>query len=102
MENWWKAEMGSDTHQQTEYLFDLFQAYAASVGGQVPESFGVFDQYDHVSRNATWFFSPIAVSLAVRYKSVPCEKPTPTENFGLLVGNQASGQLHFPDHFQHQ
>jgi len=100
METWWKVEMGSDTRDQTEHLFDLFQAYAASVGGNVPGRFGVFDQYDHVARNATWFFSPSAVSLAIRFRSEPCEKPIPMENFGLLVGNQASGELHFPEHFE--
>lgn len=102
MKNWWRAEMGSDTRDQTEYLFDLFQAYAATVGGNIPAGFGVFDQYDHVARNATWFFSPSAVSLAVRFNDKPCEKPIPTENFGLLAGNQASGQLYFPNQFKPQ
>lgn len=101
MEGWQKSEMGDGVESQApgNGLMQEVMAYGVSVDGQIPSGFGVFSYYDRERNVVIWYFSPDAAFLAKKYGGAPCEKPTAQKGFSLLVGNQMSTTIHFPEHF---
>jgi hypothetical protein len=76
-------------------LHEAFAALASASTGGLPPGIGVFSRYDLGTNTVTWYFSPEASSLSKVFKAVPCEKPVPSEGFGLLVGDARSWEVHF-------
>jgi hypothetical protein len=90
---------GVSAFAPTNTLMEATMAYGLSVGGQVPEGFGVFQIYDLDLNKVFWYFSPEAGFLGKQFKAEPCEKPLPQEGFGLLAGDQRSATRYFPEYF---
>jgi hypothetical protein len=84
---------GVEAFEPTQRLFDAFNLLEIAVK-QEP-GLGVFSRYDHHANIVTWYFSPEAIDLAKSFGATPCEKPAPSEGFGLLVGYMQSWETHF-------
>lgn len=101
MSEWQKSEIGGSAAALgfSNELMNAVIAYGVSVRGQIPAGFGVFSTYDIQNDTVVWFFSPEAALLARQFRGTPTEKPTPSDGFGLLAGNQSSTMIHFPAYF---
>jgi hypothetical protein len=82
-------------------LETAFSAWAASrPGAEVPHGSGVFSTLGGEPNQGLWYFSPDVHALGEAFNATPCEKPTPTRNFGLLVGESRSSMIHFAEYFE--
>jgi hypothetical protein len=97
MDTWHCKEVGDGVaaFQPAMNLHQAFLAMAQASGG-VPANIGVFSYYDLHANIVTWYFSPEATALAKTFGAIPCDKPVPSEGFGLLVGDARSWEAHFP------
>jgi hypothetical protein len=85
---------GIEAFEPSQRLHEAF--FVLAKAGGVPAGLGVFSRYDLRANVVTWYFSPEAALLAKTFGAVPCEKPTPTEGFGLSVGDARCWEIHFP------
>ena len=101
MKTWHQARMvdASAALAAFDKLQQAFMAQAISERGAVPHGRGVFVADDPTTNNVIWYFSPEAKALAEIFGGQPCEKPVPNKNFSLLVGEQRSAMLYFPEYF---
>ncbi len=98
--NTWNSKAVGDgvaAFQPSTQLHQKFLAMAMVSGG-VPENAAVFSCYDLDANVVTWYFSPEANNLAKMFEATPCNKPTPSKGFGLLVGDGRSWEAHFPNY----
>ena len=100
MTTWHSKDVGDgrEAFGPSSRLEEAFIALA-KVGGLSPH-IGVFSYYDLQANVVTWYFSPEASLLASAFDAIPCDKPTPTSGFGLLVGDARSWNAHFPGYAQ--
>ena len=68
--------------------------------GHYPTDAAVFSRYDSKTNVVTVYFTPSAELLAVAFGAVPCEKPGPIGDFGLIVGDARAWEAHFPGHLE--
>lgn len=96
MATWHSKDVGdgSQAFEPSRRLHDDFFSLA-SIGG-LSAGIAVFSRYDLRRNVVTWYFSPEAELLAKTYGAIPCAKPTPTEGFGLSVGDMRAWEVHFP------
>ena len=97
MNTWHSKEMGDGikAFEPSMRLHQAFLALAQASGG-VPKNAAVFSRYDLEANVVTWYFSPEAVSIAMTFGATACDKPAPTEGFGLLSGDGRAWEAHFP------
>lgn len=88
---------GVAAFQPAMQLHQVFFSMATASGG-IPANAAVFSHYDLHANMVTWYFTPEATSLAEISGATPCDKPTPSEGFGLLVGDVRSWNTHFPSY----
>jgi hypothetical protein len=96
MTTWHSKEVGDgiEAFEPSSRLHEAF--FALAKAGGVPPGTGVFSHYDLRANVVTWYFSPEATLLAKGFGASPCDKPIPTEGFGLSVGDARSWEIHFP------
>jgi len=94
----WHSKAVGDGVAAFQPAMQLHQAFLtmATTSGGVPANAAVFSHYDLHANVVTWYFSPEAESLGKAFGATPCEKPTPSKGFGLLVGDARSWEAHFP------
>lgn len=99
MDTWNSKSVGDGVaaFQPSTQLHQAFLAMATASGG-VPANAAVFSCYDLDANVVTWYFSPEATSLAKIFGATPCDKPTPSKGFGLLVGEGRGWEAHFPNY----
>ncbi|WP_295607994.1 hypothetical protein [uncultured Lamprocystis sp.] len=104
MDNWYLKTLGDGvaafgpTNQIQEAFLALAKAKAAA--GQDYSDISVFQHHDLRQNSVTVYFSPKAELLAKAFKAEPCEKPTPSEIFALLVGDSDNWKTHFPGYLE--
>lgn len=98
MDTWNSIAVGDGVaaFQPSEQLHQAFLVMAAS--GGVPKNAAVFSCYDLEANVVTWYFSPEVTNLARTFGATPCDKPTPSKGFGLLIGDGRSWMAHFPNY----
>ena len=98
MTSWHSKDVG-DGVEALPQVQRLHQAFIAltKAGGLSP-TIGVFSVYDLRANVVTWYFSPEAALLAQAFHATPCEKPNPTGDFALAVGDARAWGYHFPDY----
>lgn len=102
MSTWHSKDVGDGVQSfvPSQKLHEAFVALAK--GGGILPGAGVFSRYDLQANVVTWYFSPQATSLARSFGASPCEKPTPTKGFGLLVGDACGWEIHFPGYLDNK
>ena len=100
----WQKLTFSDPDAESRAFNQLekaFMGWAAShPGAAVPHGSGVFSTLDDETNQGLWYFSPDVHALGQAFRAEPCDKPTPTRGFGLLVGESRSTMVHFAEHFE--
>ena len=86
------------TSKIQEAFLTLAQSQART--GHYPTDAAVFSRYDSKTNVVTVYFTPSAELLAVAFGAAPCEKPAPTGDFGLIVGDARVWEAHFPGHLE--
>ena len=96
----WNSKSVGDGVAAFQPSMQLHQAFLnmASASAGVPANAAVFSYYELDTNVVTWYFSPEATSLAKMFGATPCDKPTPSKGFGLLVGDGRSWGAHFPNY----
>lgn len=102
MSQWYCKAMGDgvEAFAPATRLHEAFFALAKASG--VPRHAAVFSRYDLEANVVTWYFSPEAVTLATTLGAAPCDKPTPSQGFGLLSGDVRAWEAHFPGYVRGQ
>ena len=103
MKTWYLKQLGDrvaalGTIEQIQNAFFAFVSTKAESGHDY-SNMAIFSQNDFHSNATTVYFSPEAEMLAKAFQAEICEKPSPTENFGLLVGDASSLDYYFPELF---
>ena len=67
------------------------------IGAGRPLDMAIFSSYDAPSHNLTVYFSPKAASLAMQFGASPCDDTFVSMNLSLLVGDERSISILFPE-----
>ena len=96
MASWYSKELGDgvEAYKPTMKIMEAFLSLAKA-GHYSPDA-AVFSRYDLVTNVVTIYFSPSAELLAQAFVAVPCEKPIPRGDLGLIVGDARAWEVHFP------
>ena len=81
-----------------ESFLTLAQTQAQT--GRYPTDAAVFSRNDLEANMVTVYFTPSAELLAVAFGATPCEKPSPTDYFALIVGDFRAWEAHFPGYLE--
>lgn len=68
--------------------------------GHYPTDAAVFSRHDLETNLVTVYFTPSAELLALEYGATPCNKPEPTDDFILNVGDPRAWEVHFPRYLE--
>lgn len=96
MDTWYSKALGDGVAALAPLLRiqELFLPLFAAAGQ--PAEMAVFSRYDRRANVVTAYFSPKATKLAALFTATPCSKPA-ADGIGLLVGEQRSWDLFFPE-----
>ena len=99
MDTWHSKAVGDGiaAFQPAMQLHQAFLTMATASEG-VPTNAAIFSYHDLHANVVTWYFSPEAINLAKAFGATPCDKPIPSEGFGLLVGDARGWEAHFPSY----
>ena len=102
MTGWRSKTLGNgvEAYNPTMEIQESFMTSALThtrTTGQRIHDAAVFSRNDSETNLVTVYFTPSAEAVAVRFGATPCEKPEPTGDFGLLVGEATAWEAHFPD-----
>ena len=104
MADWNSKELGDGveafvpTARIQESFLTLAQTQART--GQYSIDAAVFSRYDLETNVVTVYFTPSAELLALAFGATPCEKPVPTGDFALIVGDVRAWDAHFPGYLE--
>ena len=102
MASWHSKQLGSVEEAYTRIIPQIRESFLALALAQARADHyafdaAVFSQHDSETDIVTVYFTPSVARLALEFGAVPCEKPVPTEDFGLEIGDERTW-AHFPNH----
>lgn len=97
MTTWYSIEIDDEvTAKQTmQRVMDEFTP--KYIGAGRPLTMAVFSSYNRESNIISLYFSPKAASLAMRFGASPCDGVFVAQELSLLVGDERSIDLLFPE-----
>jgi len=97
METWYSIEMtdGDVAKTTMQRIMDAFMP--KYIGAGRPLDMAVFSSHDAASNTWTVYFSPKAMSLAMRFGASCFEDNFVNQDLALLVGDARSMDILFPD-----
>jgi hypothetical protein len=97
METWYSLEItdGDIAKMTMQRIMDAFMP--KYIGAGRPLDMAVFSSHNAASNSWTLYFSPKAMSLAVRFGASSFDKDFVDQNLALLVGDARSMDVLFPD-----
>lgn len=104
MSTWYSKQLGDGnaafgpSHIIQEAFFNL--SVISAKEGESLSDVAIFSECDLSKNMVTVYFTPNAKILARAFNANPCSKPTPTEMFGLLVGDANSWESYFPGYLK--
>ena len=102
MTGWHSKELGDgvEAYVPTSEIQEAFLTLTLTQArtGRYSTDAAIFSHYDLESNVVTVYFTPTAEFLAVAFGATPCEKPVPTGDFALIVGDARAWEAHFPGH----
>ena len=97
MTTWYSIEINDEVaaKQTMQRVMDEFTP--KYIGAGRPLTMAVFSSYNHESNIMSLYFSPKAASLAMRFGASPCDGVFVDQELSLLVGDERSIDLLFPE-----
>jgi len=97
MESWYSLEItdGETAKTTMQRIMDAFMP--KYIGAGRPLDMAIFSSHDAESKTWTVYFSPKAMSLAMRFGASRFESEFVDQDLALLVGDARSMDILFPD-----
>ena len=97
MTTWYSIDIDDEVavKQTLQRVMDEFTP--KYIGAGRPLTMAVFSSHNSESNTVTLYFSPKAASLAMRFGASPCDGVFVDQELSLLVGDERSIDLLFPD-----
>lgn len=97
MATWYSIELNDDeaAKKTMQRVMDAFVPKYVSAGR--PVDMAIFTSQNEDNKIITLYFSAKAVSLAMQFGAAPCDDTFVNTDLSLLVGDQRSIELLFPD-----
>lgn len=97
METWYSIEVADGDAAKTtmQRVMDAFMP--KYIGSGRPLDMAIFSSQNADTNNWTLYFSPKAASLAMRFGASPCASTFVDLDLALLVGDERSMDILFPD-----
>lgn len=89
------------TSQIQEAVYNVMKAEAIT-GKKHDVGVAAFSKYDLRANEVTVWFPPQLESVARKFGAAPCEKPTSSAGFSMIVGHAQSWDEHFPGYVPHR
>jgi len=94
---WYSIIMTADEKAQ-KTIQGIMDAFTPKyIGGGRPLDMAIFTSHDQDSNKVSLYFSPKTASLAMRFGATPCDSNFTNVTLSLLVGDERSISVLFPD-----